>query len=123
MTLARLTIHELHQKLVDREISALELTEAHLARIQALDGQIHAYLTVTEEQALQAARAVDARLKAGEEIAPLAGIPMALKDNLCTNGIRTTCASKMLDDFKPPYNAEVVEKLYNKNIGFIYGIA
>ncbi len=114
MTLARLTIHELHQKLVDREISALELTEAHLARIQALDGQIHAYLTVTEEQALQAARAVDARLKAGEEIAPLAGIPMALKDNLCTNGIRTTCASKMLDDFKPPYNAEVVEKLYNQ---------
>lgn len=114
VTLARLTIHELHQKLIDRDISALELTEAHLKRIEQWDGKIHAYLTVTKEQALAAAHAVDEKLQAGEEIAPLAGIPMALKDNLCTDGIRTTCASKMLDDFKPPYNAEVVEKLYGQ---------
>lgn len=112
MTLARLTIHELHQKLIDKEISAVELTKEHLARIKELDNTIHAYLTVTEEQALQAAEAVDSKLAAKEMIAPLAGIPMALKDNMCTEGIRTTCASKMLDDFKPPYNAEVVEKLY-----------
>lgn len=112
MTLARLTIHELHQKLIDKEVSAVELTKEHLVRIKELDNTIHAYLTVTEEQALQAAEAVDSKLAAKETIAPLAGIPMALKDNMCTEGIRTTCASKMLDDFKPPYNAEVVEKLY-----------
>ena len=114
MTLARLTIHELHQKLVDREISAVELTNEHLERIERLDGTVHAYLTVTDAQARQAAEAVDAKLRAGEAIGPLAGIPMALKDNLCTEGIRTTCASKMLENFKPPYNAEVVNKLYDQ---------
>lgn len=114
VTLARLTIHELHQKLVDREISAVELTKEHLERIKGLDEMLHAYLTVTEQEALKAAEAVDDKLKAGEAISPLAGIPMALKDNMCTEGIRTTCASKMLENFKPPYNAEVVEKLYGQ---------
>ena len=114
VTLAHLTIHELHEKLVSREISAVELTKEHLERIKSLDETIHAYLTVTEQEALKAAEAVDAKLEANEAISPLAGIPMALKDNMCTEGIRTTCASKMLENFKPPYNAEVVEKLYGQ---------
>lgn len=111
MTLSRRTIHELHDLLVKKEISAAELTEEHLERIQALDGDIKAYITVTGDLALQQAKAVDAKLAAGEQISPLAGIPMAVKDNMCTEGIATTCASKMLEGFKPQYSATVVKKL------------
>lgn len=117
MTLSRLTIHELHQLLVKKEISAVELTEDHLARIGTLDQKIQAYLTVTKETALSQAKMVDEAIAKGEEISALAGIPMALKDNMCTEGITTTCASKMLANFVPPYNATVVEALYqNKSV-------
>ena len=96
VTLARLTIHELHEKLVSREISAVELTKEHLERIKSLDETIHAYLTVTEQEALKAAEAVDAKLEANETISPLAGIPMALKDNMCTEGIRTVSYTHLI---------------------------
>lgn len=111
MTLSHLTIHELHEQLTSKKISAVELTQEHLERIGVIDQDIKAYLQVTAEQALAQAKGVDAKLARGEAIAPLAGIPMALKDNMCTEGIATTCASKMLEDFKPQYNAAVVEKL------------
>ncbi|MGM9526235.1 MAG: amidase, partial [Peptococcaceae bacterium] len=111
MTLSRLTIHELHDLLVKKEISATELTQEHLDRIQALDGDIKSYITVTGELALEQAKAVDDKLAAGEAIGPLAGIPMAVKDNMCTEGIDTTCASRMLEGFKPQYSATVVNKL------------
>lgn len=115
MTLSRRTIHELHDLLVKKEISATELTQEHLKRIQALDGDVKAYITVTGDLALQQAKAVDAKLAAGEQIAALAGIPMAVKDNMCTEGIDTTCASKMLEEFKPQYSATVVKKLQAAN--------
>lgn len=111
MTLSRRTIHELHDLLVKKEISATELTQEHLQRIQALDDDVKAYITVTGDLALQQAKVVDAKLAAGEQIAALAGIPMAVKDNMCTEGIDTTCASKMLEGFKPQYSATVVKKL------------
>lgn len=111
MTVSKLTIHELHDMLVKKEISAIELTQNHLDRIHALDGQIKSYITVTEELAMEQAKAVDDKLAAGESIGMLAGIPMAVKDNMCTEGINTTCASKMLETFRPQYSATVVEKL------------
>ncbi len=111
MTLSRLTIHELHDLLIKRDISAAELTREHLDRIQELDDDVKSYITVTGDLALEQAKHVDAKLAAGESIGVLAGIPMAVKDNICTEGIQTTCASKMLEGFRPQYSATVVEKL------------
>jgi len=111
MDLSALSAAELHTLLADKEVSATELTRAFLENIKARDQRIGAYLTVTEEEALRQAAVVDRRLAAGEKAGPLTGIPMALKDNLCTEGIRTTCASKMLADFIPSYDATVVARL------------
>ena len=90
-----------------REYSARELTEAYLARIEARNGALNAYLTVTAEAARAAADAADAALAAGDA-PPLAGIPIAHKDIFCTDGVRTSCASRMLDNFIAPYDATVV---------------
>ncbi|MDU2064053.1 MAG: Asp-tRNA(Asn)/Glu-tRNA(Gln) amidotransferase subunit GatA [Sporomusaceae bacterium] len=105
------TIHGLHEKLVNKEISAVELSESVFERIDAVDSQVKAYVTVTKETALEQARSVDAKIAAGEQIGDLAGIPGAIKDNICTKDIRTTCSSRMLEKFVPPYNAAVIEKL------------
>ncbi|HSR35695.1 MAG TPA: amidase family protein, partial [Desulfurivibrionaceae bacterium] len=110
MELARLTIHEAHDLLARREISARELTEAVLARIDAVEDRVHAYITLDREGALAQAAAADARLAAGEAH-PLCGIPLAIKDVLCTKGLRTTAGSKILEPFIPPYDATVVERL------------
>lgn len=103
-----MTIHELHDRLVNGETTSRALTEAYLAKI---DPEINAYITVDADAALTAADAVDAKIAAGKEIGMLEGIPMAIKDNICTEGLRTTCASHMLDNFVPQYDAAVVEKL------------
>lgn len=109
------TIHELHDKLVKKEISAVEVTESVLGRIDAVDSDVKAYVTLTKEQALAQAQAVDKKIAAGEKVGDLAGIPGAIKDNICTKGVRTTCSSKMLKDFIPPYEAAVIEKLKAEN--------
>ncbi len=106
-----LTIHELHDLLVKKELSAAALTQHYLERIARLDRDLKSYITVTDDAALKQAEAVDAKLAKGEHIGLLAGIPMAMKDNICTEGTYTTCASKMLADFKPQYSATVVDKL------------
>ncbi|WP_371362274.1 Glutamyl-tRNA(Gln) amidotransferase subunit A [Sporomusa rhizae] len=111
MDLFKYTAHALHDMLVKKEISAVELAKTAFARTDAVEPKIHSYITETREQALNQAAAVDAKLTKGETIAPLAGIPGALKDNICTKGIKTTCASKILANFVPPYDATVVEKL------------
>ncbi|MCR4420240.1 MAG: Asp-tRNA(Asn)/Glu-tRNA(Gln) amidotransferase subunit GatA [Clostridia bacterium] len=103
--------HELHRLLTEREISARELAEAFLARLEAVEGQVKAFVTITRKLALEQAKAVDEKLARGEKIGPLEGIPAALKDNLCTRGLRTTCSSRMLAEWVPPYSATVVERL------------
>jgi aspartyl-tRNA(Asn)/glutamyl-tRNA(Gln) amidotransferase subunit A len=93
------------------ERSAVDEVEAHLAAIAERDGELHAFLEVTADEARAAARAVDERVADGEDPGPLAGVPVALKDNLCTRGIPTTCASKILEGWLPPYDATVVTRL------------
>lgn len=105
------TIHGLHDKLVKGELSAVELTKAYIARKDAVEPQVQAFLSDNREFALEAAAAVDKKIAAGEAIADLAGVPGAIKDNICIKGQYATCASKMLQHFKSPYNATVIEKL------------
>src|SRR6266481_4493824 len=106
-----LTIVEASRRLGARELSATDLTRAVLSRIAAEDGDLHAFLTVAEDDALRAAAASDARLAAGTATGPLDGIPVAVKDVIATAGIRTTAASRMLADFVPPYDATVTARL------------
>jgi aspartyl-tRNA(Asn)/glutamyl-tRNA(Gln) amidotransferase subunit A len=101
---------ELSAALGRGEFSSEELTRACLARIEALDGQLNSFITVTGDQALELARAADRRLRAGET-GPLTGIPFAHKDIFCTEGVRTSCGSRMLDNFVAPYDATVTQKL------------
>jgi aspartyl-tRNA(Asn)/glutamyl-tRNA(Gln) amidotransferase subunit A len=109
--LNKLTIHELQALLAKKEISSLELTEKCLEQVENINEQNQAFITVTKEKALKAAQAVDEKRDRGEELSPLAGIPVALKDNICTEGITTSCGSKILHNFVPPYNAYVVERI------------
>jgi aspartyl-tRNA(Asn)/glutamyl-tRNA(Gln) amidotransferase subunit A len=106
-----LTAHELHSLLSTKKLSAVELAEAVLARIEKVEGEIKAYVTLTKEETLKAARAADQKIAKGEPLSPLEGIPLAVKDNMCTKGTLTTCSSKILSNYIPPYNATIVEKL------------
>jgi len=121
MELYELTIVEAQRLLRRGEISAVELTTAMLDRIVALDNRVRAYLTLTPETALEQARAADARLaaarQAGEVVPPLLGLPLAIKDVLSTEGIATTCGSRILENYVPPYDATAVARL--KQAGFI----
>ncbi|APG28896.1 aspartyl/glutamyl-tRNA amidotransferase subunit A [Syntrophotalea acetylenivorans] len=110
MQLTDLTIHQLHDLLREGKTSAQEVTRAFLDRIAATDERVNAFITVCEQDALLQAEAADARLKAGDD-ALLTGIPLALKDIFVTEGLRTTCASKILSNFVPPYNGTAVAKL------------
>lgn len=111
MELMKKTAAELSAMLEQKEVSAVELAKAAFARTAEVDEKVGAYLTVAEDTAFAAAEAVDRRRAAGETLPPLAGVPVAVKDNICTEGMLTTCASKMLYNFVPPYNATVIEKL------------
>ena len=110
MNLYDLTIHQAHQLLRNREISSIELTKAVLERSAQVEKKVRALVTITEELALSQAEEADKRISNGD-FTPLTGIPALVKDNMCTKGIRTTCSSKMLENFIPPYDATVVEKL------------
>ena len=105
-----LSAHEASRLLAAGEISAVELTDAVLSRIEAVEPQVRGFVTVTEEQAREAARAADGRIRDGNAT-PLTGIPLLLKDNMCTHGIATTCSSHMLENFVPPYTATAAQKL------------
>ncbi|GAA1241106.1 Asp-tRNA(Asn)/Glu-tRNA(Gln) amidotransferase subunit GatA [Prauserella halophila] len=110
--LTRLTAAELAEKIHTGEVTAAEVTQAHLDRIAAVDGDVHAFLHVDAEGALETARAVDADLAAGRApVSPLAGVPLALKDVLTTRGVPTTCGSKTLEGWLPPYDATVTRRL------------
>lgn len=111
MELYKLTAHELHDKLVNKEISSVELTNTMYERIAEVEDKVKAYVTLDKENAMAQAAKVDAKIAAGEAIAPLAGVPGAIKDNISTKGLRTTCSSKMLSNLIPIYDAHVIERL------------
>ena len=115
MELKNLKIAELREALDSKKVSAREVTEYYLDRIKKYDSELECYITVTEEKALKQADAAQKRIDEGKSSA-LTGIPIAVKDNICTEGVLTTCSSKILEEFVPPYNATVMEKLESENI-------
>ncbi|MCD8220439.1 MAG: Asp-tRNA(Asn)/Glu-tRNA(Gln) amidotransferase subunit GatA [Ruminococcus sp.] len=115
MDYTQFTIEKLRSMLDQKEISVAELTQGYLDRITKYDGTLQSYITVTPERAMADAAAAQKKIDSGNA-GVLCGIPLAIKDNICTDGIRTTCASKMLEDFVPPYNATVMEKLAAQDI-------
>ncbi|MDE3078298.1 MAG: Asp-tRNA(Asn)/Glu-tRNA(Gln) amidotransferase subunit GatA, partial [Chloroflexota bacterium] len=119
MSLHTLTIHEAARRLRASETSSVELTQAALDRIQQVDDRVRAFMTVTSELALEQARAADQRLASGGEASPLLGVPMALKDVLVTEGVRTTCSSKILENYLPVYDGTVVSRLRQAGAVFL----
>jgi len=116
--LNRLTISEAVERLRARDISSVDLTRACLDRIAAIDSKLNAFITVTEKEALAQAQSADRRIKAGDAPA-LCGIPLGIKDIYCTTGVRTTCASKILENFVPPFDATVVARLRAEGAVFV----
>ncbi len=112
MELYQKTLHEISADLRAKKISSAELTKAVMGHLEKVEPKIQAFITVTRDEAMKQAAEADQRLASGRDLTPLTGVPIAIKDLLCTKGIRTTCASKMLENFVPPYNATVVEKLF-----------
>ncbi len=110
-SLLGLTAHQLQGLLEKKETSSEELVREYLARIEQNEEQLQAFVTVTSQEALQKAKKIDEKRSRGEQLQPLAGIPLALSDNLCTEGIETTCSSRMLKGYRPPYSATIVEKM------------
>ena len=113
MKLHELTIHKAHELLKQKEISSVELTRAVLDRIEAVDDKVGAYITVAGDTAMKQAQLADRAISNGK-YRPLTGIPLAIKDLICTKGLKTTCASKILENFIPQYNATVIKKLNNQ---------
>ncbi len=109
------TISEASKLLKEKKISSVELTKKYLERIDSVESGLRALVTVTKEQALEQAKKADEAIAAGKA-GPLTGIPIIIKDNMCTRGVRTTCSSKMLENFVPPYDATVVEKLNSEGM-------
>lgn len=107
----------LTEKIANKQLSSKEITEAYLENISKTDSEIGAYLTVTAESAIKSAEKTDKKIAAGEKLGTLAGIPGGIKDNMCTKGVKTTCASKMLENFVPCYSSTAVEKLNEQ--GFV----
>ncbi|MBV9710282.1 MAG: Asp-tRNA(Asn)/Glu-tRNA(Gln) amidotransferase subunit GatA, partial [Ktedonobacteraceae bacterium] len=114
--LYELTISEAAELLRQKKISSVELTKAHLERIRAVEPQVSAFTLVTDELALRQAEEADRRFARGEHLFPLTGIPIAIKDVVCTKDITTTCGSRMLEHFKPPYDATVMKRLNETGI-------
>lgn len=112
MEIREMSALEIGEKIKKRELSCKEAAQSYLAAIKNEGQAVNAYITVMEDEAVKQAEAVQKRIDSGEELSPLAGVPVAVKDNICTKGTKTTAASKMLSNFIPPYDATVIEKLY-----------
>lgn len=110
-----MTAYEIREKYDKKELTVVEVIKSFLDRIKIEDSQIKAYITICEDEALKKAKEIQERFDHGENLGPLAGIPIAIKDNICTKGIKTTCASKMLENFIPPYDATVIENIKESN--------
>ena len=110
-----MSLIKLRKKLDSKEIGVVELTKEYLKKIKEKDTEINSFITVTEDIALENAKNAQGMIDKGEQM-PMTGIPLAVKDNICTKGVLTTCASKMLQDFKPVYDATVMEKLKKQGV-------
>ena len=116
MNITDLTVHELKEKIKNKELTITEITKAYLDRINEKEEDVQAFITILADEAMEQAKEIEEKVNSGEIKSEYAGIPIGIKDNMCTKGVKTTCASKMLENFVAPYNATVVENLNKENI-------
>lgn len=116
MNITELTVHELQEKLKNRELTVTDIVKAYVDRINEKEKDVQAFITISTDDALEKAKKIQEKLEKGEKVGEYAGIPIGIKDNICTKGVKTTCASKMLENFIAPYDATVTEKLNLENI-------
>ena len=116
MELYELTVHELRDKLAKKEITSEDITKSYIKRIEEKEPDVKAFVNTTLEDALKNAQEVDKKIAQGEKVSELAGIPIGIKDNICTKGVKTTCSSRMLENFVSPYDATVMEKINNEDL-------
>lgn len=116
MELYEYTVHELIEKLDKKEITPTQITENYLNRINEKEKDVQAFVTVTDESAKAKAKEIEEKIANGDNLGKLAGIPIGIKDNMCTKGVKTTCSSRMLENFVAPYDATIVKKINNENM-------
>ena len=119
MELYELTVHELVEKLNSGEITSEEVVKSYFDRIEEKDDKVKAYVSLLKEDAIAKAKAVDEKRKNGEKVSRYAGVPIGIKDNMCIKGTKTTCSSKMLENFVSPYNATVIEKMNDEDMIYL----
>ncbi len=116
MDITELTVHELQEKLKNKELTITDITKAYVDRINEKEKDVQAFVTLLTDEAIEKAKDIQEKVEKGEISGNFSGIPIGIKDNMCTKGVKTTCSSKMLENFVAPYSATVVEKLENENL-------
>ena len=116
MDITELTVHELQEKIKNKELTITEITKAYVDRMNEKEKDVQAFITELKDEALKQSEEIQNRIDNGEKLGDLAGIPIGIKDIICTKGIKTTCASKMLENFVSPYDATVMEKINAENM-------